>query len=160
MLWKIYFYILIALYVPSYLYNFTIGLNRFWEFIDIFVTAFCFVGLFGFSWKKGIFSQQCWQSLFWGSIGWFIIYHYFIPIPLHITRFDIIAGIVKSICFGILLVTICCYKGMKTKGGAEGVGKATTNSVVISYISILISDFLITLALNALHLKIKYDWHL
>ena len=82
MLWKIYFYILIALYVPSYLYNFTIGLNRFWEFIDIFVTAFCFVGLFGFSWKKGIFSQQFWQSLFWGSIGWFIIYHYFIPIPL------------------------------------------------------------------------------
>ncbi|HEU64972.1 MAG: putative phospholipid ABC transporter permease protein MlaE [Candidatus Anoxychlamydiales bacterium] len=85
---------------------------------------------------------------------------YFSPMPLHITRFDIIAGAVKSIIFGILLVTICCYKGMKTKGGAEGVGKATTNSVVISYVSILISDFLITLALNALHLKIKYDWHL
>nr|NGX33550.1 putative phospholipid ABC transporter permease protein MlaE [Candidatus Anoxychlamydiales bacterium] len=85
---------------------------------------------------------------------------YFAPMPLNITRFDIIAGTVKSIVFGILLVTICCYKGLKTKGGAEGVGKATTNSVVISYISILISDFLITLALNAIHLKIKYDWHL
>ena len=82
MFWKIYFYILIALYVPSYFYNFTIGLNRFWEFLDISVTAFCLVGLFGFSWKKGIFSQQFWQSLFWGSIGWFIIYHYFMPIPL------------------------------------------------------------------------------
>jgi len=85
---------------------------------------------------------------------------YFAPMPLNITRFDIIAGTVKSIVFGILLVTICCYKGLKTKGGAEGVGKATTNSVVISYVSILISDFLITLALNAIHLKIKYDWHL
>ena len=86
--------------------------------------------------------------------------NYFSPMPLHITTFDIIAGSVKSICFGILLISISCYKGIKTKGGAEGVGKATTNSVVISYVSILISDFLITLALNALHLKIKYDWHL
>jgi len=108
-------------------------------------------------------------SVLMGILGGYLIstyfFHmsastYFTPMPLHITKFDIIAGIVKSFCFGILLVTICCYKGIKTKGGAEGVGKATTNSVVISYVSILISDFLITLALNALHLKIKYNWHL
>jgi phospholipid/cholesterol/gamma-HCH transport system permease protein len=86
--------------------------------------------------------------------------NYFNPMPLHISSFDIMAGTIKSICFGILLITISCFKGMKTKGGAEGVGKSTTNSVVISYISILISDFLITIALNAFHLKIKYDWHL
>ncbi len=85
---------------------------------------------------------------------------YFSPMPIHITYFDIMAGLIKSVVFGILLVTICCYKGMKTKGGAEGVGKATTNSVVISYVSILISDFLLTIALNALHLKIRFDWHL
>lgn len=85
---------------------------------------------------------------------------YFIPIPMHVSLFDIFSGTLKSICFGILFITISCFKGMKTKGGAEGVGKATTNSVVISYISILISDFLITLALNAIHLKIKYDWHI
>ncbi|MFA6118752.1 MAG: ABC transporter permease [Parachlamydiales bacterium] len=85
---------------------------------------------------------------------------YFSSMPLHITSFDIFTGLVKSICFGLLLITISCFKGMKTKGGAEGVGKSTTNSVVISYVSILISDFLLTIALNALHLKIKYDWHL
>ncbi len=108
-------------------------------------------------------------SVLMGILGGYLIstyfFHmsfsaYFTPMPLHITRFDIITGVVKSICFGILLVTICCYKGIKTKGGAQGVGKATTSSVVISYISILISDFLITLALNAIHLKIKYNWHL
>lgn len=85
---------------------------------------------------------------------------YFNPIPHQISAFDIFSGTIKSIIFAILLITICCLKGIKTKGGAEGVGKATTSSVVISYISILISDFLITIALNALHLKIKYDWHL
>ncbi len=108
-------------------------------------------------------------SILMGILGGYLIstyfFHlnssnYFIPIPLHVSSFDIIAGTFKSICFGILLITISCFKGMKTKGGAEGVGKATTNSVVISYISILISDFLITIALNALHLKFKYDWHI
>lgn len=76
---------------------------------------------------------------------------YFDPIPVHISPFDMTMGFVKSIFFGILLTTICCYKGIKTKGGAAGVGTATTQSVVISYVSILISDFLLTIALNSLH---------
>jgi len=108
-------------------------------------------------------------SILMGILGGYLISTYFFhmsaanyfgPIPLHVTSFDIITGSIKSVCFGILLITISCFKGLKTKGGAEGVGKATTNCVVISYISILISDFLITIALNAFHLKIKYDWHL
>lgn len=76
---------------------------------------------------------------------------YFDPIPIHITGFDLFTGVFKSIVFGILLVTICCYKGMKTTGGAAGVGKQTTQSVVITYIHILIWDFLLTMALNTLH---------
>jgi len=82
---------------------------------------------------------------------------YFDPIPLHVSMFDIVTGIVKSIFFGILLVSICCYKGIKTKGGAAGVGKATTNSVVISYVSILISDFLLTMALNSIYQELTID---
>ena len=82
---------------------------------------------------------------------------YFNPMPLHISLFDLFTGIVKALIFGILLVTICCYKGLQTKGGAAGVGNATTQSVVISYISILISDFLITMALNSLHQAIMGD---
>jgi len=76
---------------------------------------------------------------------------YFDPMPHHISLFDMFTGIFKSAFFGILLVTICCYKGIKTSGGAAGVGKATTTSVVISYVSILISDFLLTIALNSVH---------
>lgn len=79
---------------------------------------------------------------------------YFDPMPIHITMFDLSTGIVKSFIFGILIMTISCYKGMTTKEGAEGVGKATTNSVVISYCCILFSNFFLTVAMNVLREKI------
>jgi phospholipid/cholesterol/gamma-HCH transport system permease protein len=84
---------------------------------------------------------------------------FFSPMPLHISIFDILTGLIKSFVFGVLLVSICCYRGLKTKGGASGVGRSTTHSVVISYISILISDFLITMALNSVYQTIKTDWY-
>ena len=49
----------------------------------------------------------------------------------------------------MIIVTISCYKGMKTRGGAAGVGRATTNSVVVCYSVILISNFLLTIGLNS-----------
>lgn len=73
---------------------------------------------------------------------------YFDPMPIHITTFDVFTGIVKAFLFGVFIMTISCYKGMKTSGGAAGVGEATTNSVVISYCCILLSDFFITVGLN------------
>ena len=83
---------------------------------------------------------------------------YFDPMPGHIDMFDISMGIIKSFFFGILIVTICCYRGMKTTGGAAGVGKATTHSVVISYVCILISDFLITIFMNTIYQAIFLGW--
>jgi phospholipid/cholesterol/gamma-HCH transport system permease protein len=71
------------------------------------------------------------------------------PLPVHITTFDFISGIVKAFFFGIIIVTISCYRGLRTHGGAAGVGRATTNSVVICYSVILISNFLLTLGLNS-----------
>jgi phospholipid/cholesterol/gamma-HCH transport system permease protein len=83
---------------------------------------------------------------------------YFDPMQIHITLFDIATGSIKSFIFGVLLVTVCCYKGMKTSGGAAGVGKATTQSVVTSYILILLSDFFLTMALNMIHQEMRYEW--
>lgn len=83
---------------------------------------------------------------------------YFDPMRLHISLFDVASGFVKSFIFGVLLVTVCCYKGMKTSGGAAGVGKAMTQSVVTSYILILISDFLLTMGLNIINQELKYNW--
>ncbi len=57
---------------------------------------------------------------------------------------DIYNGLAKAACFGIILSVISCYKGFYTRGGAEGVGRATTEAVVISSITILISDYVLT----------------
>src|SRR3990167_2211034 len=83
---------------------------------------------------------------------------YFDPMQIHITCFDLLTGLIKSFIFGALLVTVCCYKGMKTSGGAAGVGKATTQCVVTSYVLILLSDFFLTLALNMIHQQMRYEW--
>lgn len=57
---------------------------------------------------------------------------------------DIVTGIVKSIVFASLIGMISTYKGLSVEGGAEGVGRATTQSVVLSIISIIVSDCLCT----------------
>lgn len=57
---------------------------------------------------------------------------------------DIYNGLTKAACFGLILSLIGCYKGFHTKGGAEGVGRATTEAVVLASISILISDYFLT----------------
>ncbi|MBP7216500.1 MAG: ABC transporter permease [Candidatus Omnitrophica bacterium] len=59
---------------------------------------------------------------------------------------DIYTGLIKSVVFGVIIALIACYEGLNTKGGAEGVGKATTRSVVISFILIILADCLITAA--------------
>ena len=57
---------------------------------------------------------------------------------------DIYTGLIKAIVFGILIAIICCYEGLNTKGGAEGVGRATTRSVVASFIAVILADCVIT----------------
>ena len=55
---------------------------------------------------------------------------------------DVAYGMIKSVFFGITIAVIGSYYGLKTEGGAKGVGHATTTAVVVSSIIILISDFL------------------
>jgi phospholipid/cholesterol/gamma-HCH transport system permease protein len=61
-----------------------------------------------------------------------------------VTLGDILQGSVKAATFGVLLTQVASYKGYITSGGAEGVGRATTEAVVISAVLILFSDYLIT----------------
>lgn len=75
------------------------------------------------------------------------------PLPDNITDFDMIVCLIKSLCFALIIVTVSCFKGMNTTGGAAGVGSATTNSVVLNYSIILIVNFLLTLGLNLFHDK-------
>ncbi len=61
-----------------------------------------------------------------------------------VTLSDIVQGSVKAAVFGLILTHIGTYKGYNTSGGAEGVGQATTEAVVMSAVLILFSDYLIT----------------
>ncbi|MGA1862665.1 ABC transporter permease [Deferribacter thermophilus] len=57
---------------------------------------------------------------------------------------DIYNGLIKATVFGLILTLVGCYKGFYTTGGAEGVGKATTESVVLSSVLILVFDYILT----------------
>jgi len=83
---------------------------------------------------------------------------YYEPMQDHITLFDLFTGMIKALIFAIFIMTIACYKGFTTTGGAEGVGRSTTTSVVITYCAILLSNFFLTVALNILHEK--FSWFL
>ncbi len=57
---------------------------------------------------------------------------------------DVLSGLGKTFVFAIAIVLIACFNGLRAEGGADGVGRATTSTVVISSISILIMDFFLT----------------
>jgi phospholipid/cholesterol/gamma-HCH transport system permease protein len=63
---------------------------------------------------------------------------------------DVATGLIKTFVFGIIIALVSCYKGLNCKQGAEGVGHATTEAVVYSSITSLISNFFLTLALKRL----------
>lgn len=57
---------------------------------------------------------------------------------------DFYNGLIKAAFFGASMALICCYKGYYTEGGAEGVGKATTQAVVLASMTILVSDYFLS----------------
>jgi phospholipid/cholesterol/gamma-HCH transport system permease protein len=57
---------------------------------------------------------------------------------------DIFEGLFKPIIFGFIIATIGCFYGMRTKGGTQGVGRSTTQAVVVSSVLIIASDFVIS----------------
>ncbi|HEX9045739.1 MAG TPA: ABC transporter permease [Verrucomicrobiae bacterium] len=67
---------------------------------------------------------------------------------------DVIFGLVKSFVYGGIIALIGCYKGMSCGLGAEGVGRATTEAVVYASITILITNFFLTLALQRVALML------
>ncbi len=92
-----------------------------------------------------------------GVIGGYIVAVIQLRIPSteyidDITRLDLdifMHGFLKSFVFALIIVAVSCYKGFTTRGGAEGVGKATTAAVVISMVMVLISDYFVSSILVA-----------
>ena len=71
-------------------------------------------------------------------------YHtFFSNMRAYFESFDLISGLVKSVVFGFIITSFACYFGDRSFGGAEGVGRSTTQTVVYSSVSILIMDFIV-----------------
>lgn len=62
---------------------------------------------------------------------------------------DFMHGFLKTFAFAFMIATVSCYKGLHTKGGAEGVGKATTEAVVLSMVLVMVLDYFISAVLVA-----------
>lgn len=93
--------------------------------------AFNTVGLVG-CWYVAVKELNVPEGGFWSRIEWFV------------DADDILGGLFKSAVFGLILSTVGCFMGFTTKGGAEGVGIATTRAVVISGVVILTMDYFLT----------------
>ena len=63
---------------------------------------------------------------------------------------DLVIGLIKAFIYGGIIALIGCYKGLTCGLGAEGVGRATTEAVVYSSITILIANFFLTLVMGKL----------
>ena len=63
---------------------------------------------------------------------------------------ELIMGLTKCFIFGAIIALVGCYKGMTCSEGAEGVGRATTEAVVFASITVLVSNFFLTLFLTRL----------
>ncbi|HWR41092.1 MAG TPA: ABC transporter permease [Patescibacteria group bacterium] len=91
-----------------------------------------------------------------GTIGSYMVATAYAGISSHtfmhsITTFavpnDVTGGLVKAMVFGAIVAIVGCHKGLTTREGAEGVGQATTGSVVMSIILIFISNYFLSLML-------------
>lgn len=63
---------------------------------------------------------------------------------------EVLTGTIKAVIFGAIVATVSCFKGMTCAEGAEGVGRATTEAVVFSSMTILITNFFLTMLLSRL----------
>ena len=96
--------------------------------------AACFVGISG--------------GLIVANIGGYLSTGEFVQGAREFFRpFDAVFGVIKSLTFGFIITSIACYKGYYTAGGAEGVGKSTTQAAVMSCVFILFADLILALVL-------------
>jgi phospholipid/cholesterol/gamma-HCH transport system permease protein len=62
----------------------------------------------------------------------------------NLTTFDVVSGLIKAAVFGLIIAILGCFNGYHSRGGAQGVGAATTHAVVYASVLILFSDYFLT----------------
>ena len=90
-----------------------------------------FVGIVG-GWIVARFQLQVSSALYWSSVTDALFIQ------------DIYQGLIKPFVFGFMIVSIACHVGLRTSGGTQGVGRATTVSVVAGSVAVIAADFFVT----------------
>jgi phospholipid/cholesterol/gamma-HCH transport system permease protein len=78
-------------------------------------------------------------------------YHYWRHTQEFVKVWDVFTGLAKSVVFGAVLSLIACHRGFNSRAGAAGVGRAATEAFVLAFVAILILDFFLAMAANALY---------
>jgi phospholipid/cholesterol/gamma-HCH transport system permease protein len=81
-------------------------------------------------------------------------HHYWTHSQAYVELWDLAAGLIKPMFFGAAIAMISCYRGFRSKPGAEGVGLAATGAFVYSFIAILALDLFLAMFLNSLYERI------
>ena len=99
--------------------------------LPLLTTISVFVGLIG-GMVASVMSLRISATTFWER-------------AIKILQFsDILQGTSKTLVFAFIIATVGCYQGLKVKGGTQGVGRATTQAVVVSSVLIIVSDTFLT----------------
>ena len=96
-----------------------------------------FVGIFG-GWIVARFQLQVSSGVYWSSILQALYMQ------------DLWMGLIKPFALGFVIVTVACHVGLRTSGGTQGVGRATTMSVVAGSVGVIAVDFFVTRVLISL----------
>jgi phospholipid/cholesterol/gamma-HCH transport system permease protein len=78
-------------------------------------------------------------------------YHYWTNSREIVDNWDLAYGIIKSVFFGATIAIVSCYRGFHCDPGAEGVGRAATTAFVMSFVVILMLDFVLSILLDRVH---------
>ena len=96
-----------------------------------------FVGILG-GWMVARYQLQIATGVYWSSV------------TEGLYQQDVWMGLIKPFVLGFVIVTIACHVGLRTSGGTQGVGKATTIAVVAGSVAVIAADFFVTKLLIAL----------
>ena len=78
-------------------------------------------------------------------------YHYWQHTRAFVKPWDIFVGLGKAVVFGGVLSLVACHRGFHSRPGAEGVGRAATQAFVISFVAIIVIDFVLTMLTNTVY---------
>jgi phospholipid/cholesterol/gamma-HCH transport system permease protein len=96
-----------------------------------------FAGIVG-GWIVARFQLQVASGVYWSSVTYGLYSQ------------DLWMGLIKPFVLGFAIVTIACHVGLRTSGGTQGVGEATTISVVAGSVAVIAADFFVTQVLIVL----------